>query len=116
MRDKIKDKGRLLHILDAIEKSLNFTKDVNFDEFIANITLKYAVIKCVEIIGEASYKLTKEFREQHPEIEWNKIIAMRHILVHGYYQTEDIFVWDTVKKSLPLIKEQIKTICENDIL
>jgi len=110
MRDKIKDKGRLLHILDAIEKSLNFTENVNFDEFVTNIMLKYAVIKCVEIIGEASYKLTKEFREQYSEIEWHKIIAMRHILVHGYYQTEDIFVWDTIKKSLPLLKEQLKNI------
>jgi uncharacterized protein with HEPN domain len=72
-------------------------------------------VKCVEIIGEASYKLTNEFREQHPNIEWNKIIAMRHILVHGYYQTEDKFVWDTVKISLPILKEKIKTIYDDEI-
>jgi len=113
MRERIRDKSRLLHILDAIEKALNFTKNVSFDEFVANIMLKYAVIKCVEIIGEASYKLTKGFREQYSEIEWNKIISMRHILVHGYYQTEDIFVWDTVKKSLPILKEQIQKIYDN---
>ena len=112
MREKIRDKGRLQHILDAIEKSLEFTKNVSFDEYVANTLLKYAVVKCVEIIGEASYKLTKEFREQHPEIEWNKMIGMRHILVHGYYQTEDKFVWDTVKKSLPDLKERIGKIYE----
>jgi len=75
--------------------------------------LRYAVTKCVEIIGEASYKLTNEFRTQHPEIEWNKIISMRHILVHGYYKTEDKVVWDTVKNSLPTLKEKIRTIYNN---
>jgi len=114
MREKIKDKGRLLHILDAIEKAIKFTENVTYEEYIANVLLKYAVVKCVEIVGEASYKLTKELREQHPEIEWNKIVAMRHILVHDYYQMEDIFVWNTVKESLPLLKEQIKIIYEND--
>jgi len=110
MREKIRDKGRLQHILDAIEKSLEFTKNVSFDEYVANTLLKYAVVKCVEIIGEASYKLTKEFREQHPEIEWNKMIGMRHILVHGYYQTEDKIVWDTVKTYLHPLKEQIQAL------
>ena len=116
MRERIKDKGRLLHILDAIEKAIKFTENVSYEEYVANTLLKYAVVKCVEIVGEASYKLTKELREQYAEIEWNKIIAMRHILVHDYYQTEDIFVWDTVKKSLPFLQEQIKAIYEKENL
>jgi uncharacterized protein with HEPN domain len=114
MRERIKDKGRLLHILDAIEKAIVFTENVSYEEYVKNVLLKYAVVKCVEIVGEASYKLTKELREQYPEIQWNKIIAMRHILVHDYYQMEDIFVWDTVKKSLPPLKEQIKIIYEKE--
>ena len=89
MREQIKDRGRLEHILDAIEKAFEFTENVSFDEFKTNTLLRYAVVKSVEIVGEASYKLTKEFREQHPEIEWRDIISMRHILVHGYYQTKD---------------------------
>ena len=113
MREKIRDKGRLLHILEAIEKAIKFTEEITYDEFVENHMCKYAVVKCIEIVGEASYKLTKEIREQHPEVEWNKIIGMRHILVHDYYQTEDIFVWDTVKISLPILKEQIKKINEN---
>ena len=115
MREKIRDKGRLQHILDAIDKALEFTENVSFDEYIANVLLKYAVVKCVEIVGEASYKLTKEFREQNPEIKWNKIIAMRHILVHGYYQTEDHIVWDTVKNFLPPLKEQIQILYDNEL-
>jgi uncharacterized protein with HEPN domain len=72
--------------------------------------LRYGVTKSVEIIGEASYKLTNEFRAQHPEIEWRDIISMRHILVHGYYQTSDSVVWNTVKNYLPTLQKQIQTI------
>ena len=112
MREIIKDRGRLEHILEAIEMALEFTENVNFEEYKTNAMLRYAVVKCVEIVGEASYKLTNEFRNQHPEIEWRDIISMRHILVHGYYQTEDKIVWDSVKNYLPLLKEKIKTIYE----
>ena len=107
MREIIRDEGRLEHILEAIEKALEFTENVNFDEFKTNVMCRYAVVKCIEIVGEASYKLTNEFRGKHPEIEWRKIIAMRHILVHDYYQTEDTIIWNVVKDYLPLLKEQI---------
>jgi len=112
MREIVRDRGRLHHILDAIEKAIEFTENISFDEYKTNTMLRYAVVKCVEIVGEASYKLTNEFRNQHPEIEWRDIISMRHILVHGYYQTEDKIVWDSVKNYLPLLKEKIKTIYE----
>ena len=114
MRERIRDKGRLEHILDAIEKAFEFTENVSFEEYKTNALLRYAVVKSVEIVGEASYKLTHEFRAQHPEIEWRDIISMRHILVHGYYQTEDNVVWDTVKNYLPQLKEKIQTLYDNE--
>jgi len=58
------------------------------------------VIKNLEIIGEASYKLTKEFIAAHPEIKWKLIIGLRHVLVHGYYQIENILAWEIVQKDL----------------
>ena len=115
MREQIKDRGRLEHILDAIEKAFEFTENVSFDEFKTNALLRYAVVKSVEIVGEASYKLTKEFREQHSEIEWREIISMRHILVHGYYQTKDNIIWDTVKIYFPPLKEQIQKLYDNEL-
>jgi len=113
MREQIRDKNRLEHILDAIEKALTFTENVNFDDYKDNALLRYGVVKCVEIVGEASYKLTKEFREQYSEIEWRDIISMRHILVHGYYQTKDEVVWDTVKNYFPHLKEQMQQLYNN---
>jgi uncharacterized protein with HEPN domain len=85
MREKVRDKSRLEHILDAIDKALEFTENDDFEEFKRSALLRFAVIKASEIIGEASYSLTNEFRDSHPEVDWRKIINMRHILVHGYY-------------------------------
>ena len=56
----------------------------------------YGFVKHVEIIGEAVYMLSKEFREAHPEVEWEAIEGMRHVLVHGYYQIEPDQLWDTI--------------------
>ncbi|MDR2937594.1 MAG: DUF86 domain-containing protein [Prevotellaceae bacterium] len=112
MREQIRDKGRLEHILDSIERAFEFTNSIDFDEYKNNVMCRYAVVKCVEIIGEASYKLTHEFREQHSNVAWKKIIAMRHILVHGYYHAEDSEVWNVVKNDLPILKKQITEINE----
>jgi uncharacterized protein with HEPN domain len=114
MREQIKDKGRLEHILESIDYVMEFTKDVDFEEFLSNKMLLFAVVKNLEIIGEASYKLTYDFRNNHPEIEWGKIISMRHILVHGYYDTDEMIVWDTAK-NLPALKEQIQALYDNEI-
>ena len=115
MREKVRDRDRLGHILEAIEKANEFTENVSFEEYKTNTLLRYAVVKCVEIVGEASYKLTNEIREQYSEIEWRDIISMRHILVHGYYKTEDKIIWDTVKNYFPPLKKQIQTLYDNEI-
>jgi uncharacterized protein with HEPN domain len=113
MREISRDKGRLDHILDAIEKAEEFTGNVNFAQYQKSALLRFGVTKAVEIVGEASYRLTDEFREKHPEIEWRKIINMRHVLVHGYYQMEDKIIWDTIHNDFPVLKEKIKLIYEN---
>ena len=107
MREIIKDKGRLEHILKAMEYIIDFTKDVSFDIFVSNPMLRFAVIKNIEIIGEACYMLSSEFKNKYPEVEWAAIIKMRHILVHGYYQIEDEIAWAVVQKDLQPLKEKI---------
>ena len=114
MRETIKNKGRLEHILESINYILDFTNGVDFEGFLENKMLLFAVVKNLEIIGEASYKLTNDFKSNHSEIEWGIIISMRHILVHGYYDTDEMIVWNTVK-DLPAFKEQIQTLYNNEI-
>ena len=114
MREQIRDKNRLEHILESIDNVFEFTAGLTFDDFIADKKGKFAVVKNLEIIGEASYKLTNEFKSQHYEIDWKTIIGLRHVLVHGYYQTEDIIIWKIVRNDLLPLRKQIQTLYNNE--
>ncbi len=108
MREPVRDKGRLEHILSAIDNIDRFLEGQSFESFSENKMMYYAVVKNVEIIGEAAYMITNEFRDEHTEVEWQSIIGMRHVLVHGYYQISKAEVWDTAKNNLPPLKIQIE--------
>ena len=107
MREPLKDKGRLEHILSSIERIERFTAGMTFEDLRKDEVTYYAVVKCIEIIGEASYMLTYEFQEQHPQTAWRDIIAMRHVLVHGYYQVSTKQVWKVVNEDIPPLKDQV---------
>jgi len=115
MREQVRDKNRLEHILESIDNAFEFTSGMTFDDYVADKKGKYAVVKNLEIIGKAAYKLSNEFKAKYAEINWERIIKMRHILVHGYYQVEDFIVWEVIQKDLQPLKEQIKTIYEKEI-
>ncbi len=108
MREPVRDKGRLEHVLSAISKINTFLEGQDFESFSKNEMMYFAVVKNVEIIGEAAYMLTNEFRDTHSDVEWRDIISMRHVLVHGYYQISKEEVWDTAKNNLPPLKTQIE--------
>lgn len=110
MREPVRDKGRLEHMMRAIDNIFEYTKDVSFDGLEKNKILCHAVIYNIQIIGEAAYKLTKEFRDSHSEVEWRDIIAMRHILVHDYYEVNMNILWNVITEELPAFKKQIGTI------
>lgn len=114
MREKPKDNTRLLHMLEAIENIFEFTKELSFEQYKSNKMLRFAVIKNLEIIGEAAYLLTNEFKELHTEIDWKVIIGMRHVLVHGYYQIKDEIVWATIQTELQPLKEKIALLAEKE--
>jgi len=115
MREQIKDRGRLEHILESIDYIVDFIRGMNFEDFKTDMMLRFAIIKNIEIIGEASYMLSNKLREQHPEIPWRKIINSRHILVHGYYQIKLEIIWEIVQKDLLPLREQIQTLYNNAI-
>lgn len=76
-------------------------------DLVDNSMLFYAVVKNIEIIGEAAYKLTHEFKESHSNTPWRQIIAMRHILVHGYYQVTASEVYNVYQQDLPELLSQL---------
>lgn len=108
MREKVKDKGRLEHILSAINVILDYKDKYSFNEAKSNPIIFFGFVKHIEIIGEAVYMLTKEFRAAHPELEWEAIEGMRHVLVHGYYTIRPEQVWQVVEVDIPALKPQIE--------
>ena len=110
MREIIKDRGRLEHMLAAIANVEEFTKGITLDDFVKSKVLFFAVVKNIEIVGEATYMLTKEFKQSHTSIPWLVIEKMRHVLVHGYYTVSPEKVWETVQNDLPILKKQIESL------
>jgi uncharacterized protein with HEPN domain len=107
MRERIRDKSRLEHILQAIERIRRYTKGKTFDDFIADDMMYYAVVKNIEIIGEVSNVLTEEFRNTHPDTPWKLVNGMRNYIVHEYFQVDNNVVWDVITGDLPLLEKQI---------
>ena len=115
MREPLKDRERLEHILSAIDRVLRYTKDKSYEELVANDMMYYAVVKNIEIMGEAANMLTQEFISNHQEVPWKQVKGMRNYIVHEYFQIDDIVVWDVVSNNLPSLRSQIeKYISETD--
>lgn len=110
MREPARDKGRLEDILESIRYVKEFTEGINFNTFLADKLRYFAVLKNIEIIGEAAYMISLELKEKHPEIPWGPMIKMRHILVHGYASVLPEILWQTATEDVPLLLTQIETL------
>ena len=107
MREQLRDKERLEHILAAIDRVARYTKDKTFDDLLADDMMYYAVVKNIEMMGEAANMLTSEFQESHPETPWQMVKGMRNYIVHEYFQIDNAVVWDVVTNELSTLREQI---------
>lgn len=107
MREALRDPSRLRHMVDSINNVNQYMEGKTESDLASNSMLFFAVVKNIEIVGEAAYKLTNEFKESHPSTPWRQIVAMRHILVHGYYQVTTSEVFAVYKKDLPVLLAQL---------
>ena len=102
------DKTYLAHIFEAIEKIEKYIESVEFDEFSQNDMMIDAVVREFEIIGEAARNLSDKFQDDHIEIPWYKIKAMRNVLIHEYFGVNLKVVWDTCKNDMLVLKKFVK--------
>ena len=98
-----------MHMLEmsmalATEKDRHSLEAINNDR-----VLFYGLSKMVEIIGEAAYMTTKEFKSNHPQIPWRQIEGMRHILVHGYFSISSDVLWDVIQNDIPKLIPTLKS-------
>ncbi len=95
------------HILSAIERVRRYTQGKTYEDLVADDMMYYAVVKNIEIIGEAANMVTSDFQDAHPDTPWKKIKGMRNYIIHEYFQVDDIVVWEVATKDLPALQEQV---------
>jgi len=86
----------LHHILDAIDLIEEYTNELSENEFLSNSMARNAVVRQIEIIGEAARNISDDFRDLHPNVPWGKMIGIRNKIIHEYFNVNFPIVWDTV--------------------
>jgi uncharacterized protein with HEPN domain len=97
-------------ILDAMQKAELLVKDVTYNEFAEDFRINFAIIRALEIIGEATKRLPGTVREAYPDIPWREMAGMRDRMIHGYDTVDLRIVWDTVQNRLPEARSQIERV------
>ena len=110
MRGEQGDKIRLLHILEAIEEIESYISNIELPEFESNSMMRFACIKQIEIVGEASHHLTDEIKNKQAHVQWKQINGLRNILIHEYFGVDTIIVWQIIKNDLPELKAAVESI------
>lgn len=102
-------KGRIIEdyladILNAVEEAEEFTRGMSYEVFAAHRKTVNAVIRSLEVLGEATKRIPDDFRSKHPEIPWSKMCGMRDVLIHDYMGVDLMTVWKAVQERLPELK------------
>ena len=100
-------------ILESIKNIESFTKGITEKELSKNIEKQSAIIRQIEIIGEAAKNIPLSIRKKYPDIPWKDIVGMRDVISHGYFKVDLFIVWKVIKEDLPDLKEKIEEVKEN---
>lgn len=95
------------HILDEITDIQNFIKNSTEENFATNTMMQKAIIRSIEVIGEAANNVASSFQKQHPQIPWRKITGMRNKLIHDYFEIDLALVWQVTTRDLKPLKKQL---------
>jgi uncharacterized protein with HEPN domain len=104
------DRVRLQHMIEAAESAVQFVSGRARADLDTDRMLQFAVIRAIEIIGEAASKITAETRAAHSAIPWKAIVGMRNRLIHAYFDINSQMVWETVTVEIPAILDQLRAL------
>ncbi|MDI6770825.1 MAG: DUF86 domain-containing protein [Anaerolineales bacterium] len=110
MQPDERDAGYLWDMLDSARAVQQFISGVRFQEFLGDRKLQLAIERCVEIIGEASRRVSQEFKQAHPEIPWKRILSQRNILAHEYGEIKQERMWQVATIHVPALIPQLESL------
>ncbi|MFW6120074.1 MAG: DUF86 domain-containing protein [Petrotogales bacterium] len=108
------DDAYLHHILDSISKIKDFTENIDKNKFKNNELVQSAVIRQIEIIGEATKKVSDKTKANYPDVPWRDIAGMQDRLIHGYFGVDIDAVWDTIQRDIPKLRKDIEKILDKE--
>ncbi len=103
-------KAFIYHILESIEKIENYTKGLTYERFEKNSMVKDAVLRNLEIIGEASKNIPEEIRYRYSDIPWSEMARLRDRIIHKYFSVDYEIIWDIINNELPVLKRKLKLV------
>lgn len=115
MSRRRRDSQYLVDIRDAIFRILDYTHGLEYKAFLDRPIVQDAVIRNLQVIGEATKKLSDDLRLKHPDVPWRDMAGLRDRLVHDYFGIDYPIVWDVVQRDLPSVLPQVETILQNEI-
>jgi uncharacterized protein with HEPN domain len=114
-KDDLRVPDYLAHILQAIERIGTYTNDMDEVGFLENEMVQDAVIRNIEIIGEAARNIEKhhpEFASEHPDVPWEDMYWMRNRVSHGYFSVDLEVIWNTIQRDIPELEQQAKGVLQ----
>ena len=106
------DRNRVLHMIEAIQTAMDFVSGREPAELGTDRMLLFALIRAVEVIGEAASKISEDLRRQAPEIPWGLIVSMRNRLIHAYFDIDHDILWKTATVELQVLLPQLQALIE----
>lgn len=95
-------------MIENCDKAIRFLGDMDFEAFAADEEKAYAVVRALEIVGEAAQQIPKDLRKQYLEIAWEQASGMRNKVIHDYFGVDYLIIWDTVHLDIPVLREQVR--------
>ncbi|NHW00108.1 MAG: DUF86 domain-containing protein [Thaumarchaeota archaeon] len=105
-------KDHVNDIIDSMNKAMKFIEGMSYEQFIRDDKTVFAVVRALEIIGEAVKKIPEEIRVKYPEIPWKGMAGMRNKVIHEYFGVNLKYVWETVGKRIPELKPMFEKLRE----
>jgi uncharacterized protein with HEPN domain len=114
MSEKRSSSLLLYDIYQSVEKIEEFTRDISFEQLMADERTKDAILRNLQVIGEASKNLPESLITNHPEVDWSGLAGVRDIVTHRYFRVDWHLLWTSVHEELPVLKKQVRNLMNDE--